>query len=223
VLGTCSLGEVCTAAADCEPQGVSCPTVNFCIAIGTYNPVGPGATGLLIETYEGGRWTASALPAKELDAAELARLPFTMNGVVCPKAGACVALGSFGGPGKPVYDIGITLGRSGWSFSEGPKVSSGAPYTVVNGPGVMKCPAVQHCTFASGNRLMTYSVGKWTTYAASQPMAATANWQSLSCPVEGFCAASSESPGPNYVGILSGGTLKVAPVPAGNFFGEWRG
>ena len=68
-------------------------TVSFCVAIGTYNAVGPGASGVLIETYQRGHWTASALPAKELDAAELAQLPITMDGVKCPKAGACVALG----------------------------------------------------------------------------------------------------------------------------------
>ena len=210
---------LCTAAAVCAPAGVSCPTVSFCVAIGTYNAVGPGASGVLIETYQRGHWTASALPAKELDAAELAQLPITMDGVKCPKAGACVALGSIGGLGKPVHDIAIRLANGAWSFSEGPTVSSGAPYTPINGPGVMDCPAVGYCIFASGDRLMSFSDGNWTTYVAVEPMSPSADWQSLSCPVKGFCAAGSASPGTNYVGLLASGKLKVAPVPAGNFFG----
>ena len=44
---------LCTAAAVCAPAGVSCPTVSFCVSIGTYNAIGPGASGVLIETYPG--------------------------------------------------------------------------------------------------------------------------------------------------------------------------
>ena len=169
---------------------------------------------MLIETYQRGHWTASALPAKELDAAELAQLPITMDGVKCPKTGACVALGSIGGLGKPVHDIAIRLANGVWSFSEGPTVSSGAPYTPINGPGVMDCPAVGYCIFASGDRLMSFSRRELDDLCSGRTYVTIGRLAVAVLSGEGvLCAAGGTTQGTNYVGLLASGKLKVAPGP----------
>ena len=85
-------GSGCSASEPCNLSGVSCPTVTFCAATGTYHTVDLDTSGVLIETYQAGKWTSNALPALELNKSEMAQLPITLDEVECPRTGepACL-------------------------------------------------------------------------------------------------------------------------------------
>ena len=74
-------------------------------------------------------------------------------------------------------------------------------------------PAVGYCIFASGDRLMSFSDGNWTTYVAVEPMSPSADWQSLSCPVKGFCAAGTTCPGYQLCGPPGEREVEGGPGP----------
>ena len=56
--------------------------------------------------------------------------------------------------------LAITLAGGKWSFSVGPEVGSGRPYSLTDGPDVMSCPVADYCVMARRGSLMSLSGGQ---------------------------------------------------------------
>jgi len=206
-------GFLCNAELQCPLSALSCPTVSFCLAVGLYDTVGfdgQGGQATLVETYQGGRWTASALPDQNLGPPEGQGL-FTFSALDCASVEACVAVGDYGPVNGTLHDFAETLSNGKWSSSVGPVVATGRPYQPIELSGVITCPERGYCVLERGHSLMSFSAGKWTTY--TDPHISTA-WGPLSCPTKEFCAAvSSNLLATNYLGILENGKLTGYAVP----------
>jgi len=99
---------------------VSCPAVGVCVAASDYVDTS-GNQQALIETLNGGTWTAieAPLPA-DAGADPLAAL----GGVTCPSPGSCVAVGSYTNATGAELGLVDTLSDGTWTATEAPLPAS---------------------------------------------------------------------------------------------------
>jgi hypothetical protein len=179
-------------------DGVSCPSVSVCAAVGDYVENWTISEGLLLTSKAGG-WT----PVKAPLPANAAKLhSVQVNAVSCPSASECIAVGSYG-TGKPATTEGLVLTWSGgaWAATQAPLPGNagkgpGAALNAVSCPSTSKCIAAGQYQDASGNwegLLLTRSGGTWTAAKAPQPGNAAKNPEialnGLSCPATAKCVA----------------------------------
>lgn len=127
--------------------GVSCPSTESCVAVGSYS-----ANGLIVPLAE--RWNGSAWsilpPARIPPSTEFA----VFAGVSCVSSDQCVAVGSYYN-GSTNLALVEAWNGSAWSIRTTP-TASGVQASVLNG---VSCPAVRDCT-AVGN--YSDSSGTWS-------------------------------------------------------------
>jgi len=140
---TSSKAPLPSAAAnpDVVLQGASCPAVGSCVAVGSYVDAGDDGQGL-IETLAAGTWTPTGAPLPGDKAAN----PFgILNGVSCPSAAACTAVGSYvNASGKQSL---VDTFSSGWTASSpappgGAATNPDAPLNGVSCTSATSCEAV---------------------------------------------------------------------------------
>ena len=94
------------AISDVELEALACPSVDSCVATGSYDDSNRDAQGL-IETLSGGTWTATEAPLPQ-DAANNPAV--NLYGLACPSVGSCVATGQYldanGRPQGLIEDMG---------------------------------------------------------------------------------------------------------------------
>jgi Protein kinase domain len=203
-------------------QGVACPVVGSCVAVGYY--YGSGATSL-IETLSNGTWTASS------EVAGTTVSEFTA--VDCPARGSCVAVG-FYGPGAATTGSPVvaTLSDGTWRAA-GLPLPPDAARSEDSYLEDIECPAQGTC-FAGGYYtdkngdvqavIETLSDGTWTAARAPLPAGAvsakeTANVvESVACTAADSCVAIGNYTEPDgapapFTDTLSGRTWTPATVP----------
>jgi hypothetical protein len=146
-----------------EITSISCESTTFCLAI----DIGGGVT-----VYNGSAWSKPLLYGSNGSG---------VDAIACPKANYC--LDTVGG--LQAYISG------GWHSVTGATISAGGA-----GQWALSCaPGTYFCTVASDTGYATTWIGKWSTpkMIDTTPMAtggnSTSGISSVSCPVEGLCAA----------------------------------
>ncbi len=184
-------------------DGVSCPTMAACVAVGSYDD-SKGNPRPLAEARAGSTWrsTGLGLPG-DADPGK----PSVLNEVGCPAPETCVAAGWYtdqNGAAEPVIE---TLSDGTWTAAKAPLPGGAAPRPATNTTlptdlVAVRCPAVGSCV-ATGdyvdrrgdNEAMidTLSDGTWTAGRAALPADAAADpaaylW-ALTCEGPGACLA----------------------------------
>jgi hypothetical protein len=166
-------------------QAVSCPALGSCMAVGYYLSPG-GAPQALAESYSSGSWQLLAVP-----------LPSTagsyLQGVSCPTAGSCVAVGYDLGAGGAPQLLVETYSASLWSLAAAP-LPVGAQASYLSG---VSCPAVARCVavgwYSSAGRAQTLvealSGGAWFVTASADEGNGANALEAVSCPPAGACTA----------------------------------
>ncbi|HXL87368.1 MAG TPA: serine/threonine-protein kinase [Streptosporangiaceae bacterium] len=171
-------------------------------------------------------WTAAKAPS--VGSASSALRFAWLDGVACPAAGRCVAVGQYELSSNSLKPLIETLSSGSWNTS-GPV--SGAGTGQLDG---VTCPAVNACTAvgwhitaskSQGPLAATFSDGSWT--AADLPLppdgrSEDAHLEDVGCPTQGVCVATGFYTDRNsnlqpLIETLSAGswTAVRAPLPAG--------
>jgi len=221
-------------------HAASCPVVGTCVAVGTYQAA-DGTTQGLIETLSKGTWTAvrAPLPVDAKTSSKDQGNPLGLQGVTCPAAGYCVAIGQYeeqDGAFAPVID---TLSGGTWTAQRAP-LPTGVAATLSDLQGVAcrsagDCVAVGQYVLKGGEESLidTLSGGRWTAAVGPLPADGQAKGQaaplsSVACsPADGCVAVGEYSTrnslqGEGLIDTLSNGkwTAVRAPLPAGVTLGK---
>ena len=208
----------------------ACPSPGNCVAVGDYiaDVGGIEAPHGLVDTEQGGVWTAAAAPAPEGSRSG------ELLGLSCASAGGCVAVGEYSDGSGQNQGLILTQHGSGWTATSAPL----PPDAEANPDAVLlsvACAAEESCA-ASGlyeksggveaGVLFNLTGGVWTATEVPTPSDARPNSSILlpqiACGAAGSCVAVGgyETTGGDERGlleILSGGIWHdiVVPVPAG--------
>jgi len=186
-----------------EWNGLACPVLGSCVAIGQYVDTS-GQTDGLVETLSDGTWSASEAPVPPSTATSQ---DLSLDSIACPGAGSCAAIGEYWtvtdgleGPGEGVIE---TLSGGVWTDTVAPVPANASGATVgdlLSLQGVA-CGAAGSCivvgdyldtTGQTDGLIETQSDGTWS--AAQAPLSGDASdrpsdLQALSCPAAGSCTA----------------------------------
>jgi uncharacterized protein YjbI with pentapeptide repeats len=174
---------------DALVDGMSCPSVTACFAVGQYSD--PDDQGLLLH-WSAGQWTASAAPVQS------GTVEAGLDAVSCSSVSSCYAGGwqDGSGPQEPLL-VRWSAGR--WATVKAPLPAGAAasPQAVIDG---LSCPAASQCV-ASGSyvtskgsqegMLLILSGTSWTAMTAPLPSDAgrnpSAQLNVVSCPATSDC------------------------------------
>lgn len=217
------------AADDQSPvlDGVSCPVLGACVAVGAYYPQG-SASQPLIETLSDGTWTPAAAPLPA--GAGTSDYDEELYAVACSAPGTCVATGGYGdqnGAGQALIE---NLSDGTWTPAEAP-LPPGATSNPNANLGGVACPAPGTCVAAGsyggtgGYRALieTLSNGTWTPANAPLPagadVGAGSELNAVTCPSPGTCVAVGIYTGQDgsqlgLIDTLSDGTWTAAEAPS---------
>jgi hypothetical protein len=222
-----------------ELYGISCAVQGACIATG--DDIAPkGYSRPFIETLSGGSWTAvwAPLPAGVAPASPTATTGASLDGVACPAAGSCVAVGNYTkSGGKAAAALIDTLSGGTWTAAAAPLPTDAVAGRFATLLGI-SCPAASNCvatgsyTQRSGPRFLaeTLSADKWIAEPPPLPAGAsgpqlTLELSSVACPAVGRCVAvgtydAGSTAVNGAIETLSGRTwtAAAAPVPPGGEF-----
>jgi hypothetical protein len=162
---------------------ISCPTVDSCVAVGTYEDASGSYQGL-VETQTGATWTAENVPVPQSSGFSIIT---ELNAISCPAVGTCVVVGSYtnsdNGIAVPLIE---SLSAGVWTDIEAP-LPAGADGDLSAYLGDVSCPAAGSCvavgtynivsfvsftTRGQGGLIDTLSGGAWTDGEAPLPSSA---------------------------------------------------
>jgi hypothetical protein len=175
--------------------GLACPAVKSCYAVGN-DTAKSGASAPLVEHWNGSTWSRQAVSVPR------GTTNGWLQGVSCPSARFCVAVGTDGS--------GILVERwngSGWSMSDPRSVSSAGLYAV-SCPSAASCFAVGSALTTSGGSLVERWNGRaWSASTTPVPRNASyAALQSLSCTSAARCLAVGDDGNPGVYADSWNGT-----------------
>jgi hypothetical protein len=206
---------------------VACPAVGSCVAVGYYEASSNGGELMkpLIETFSGGKWTASSgvagVPVSEL------------KGIACPRQGSCVAVGYYS-TGSSASPVVATLSSGTWTATSLPQPRGADRSSLHEDIWDVECTAPGAC-IATGsfddqkgnsNALIeTLAGGTWTALRAPLPANAAPSPHAILyrtvCPAVTWCTAigfywANNGNGGLLIETLAGGTWtpQAAPLPA---------
>ncbi len=183
-------------------QGVSCPALGQCVAVGYYVD-SAGVAQPLIETLSAGAWAVVASPGVGTSAATY------LQAVSCPAVGACTAVGYYVGTSGKAVPIAVTGPSNGWSLQALPMVGTAGELLAVSCPGTGTCTAVGTASGGQGTRglVETLASGSWSGAGAAATASASDMLSSVSCPGTGRCLAVGSS-------TVATGDLPLVEEPA---------
>lgn len=167
-------------------NAVSCTSVNFCMAVGSYMK-SSNIDRNLIEEWEGSTWTIVRSPDEGTG-------DNSLDGVSCTSERHCVAVGY--GTGAQ-YEEGIILTFNGhhWSITSILSSVHGIyAFSAVSCPSRNFCVAVGHAAKDAGTQsvIYTWNGSHWNLSNAST---LSLTLTGVSCPTSHFCAAVGNEPG----------------------------
>jgi hypothetical protein len=168
-----------TPAFDPALIGVSCPTADFCEAVGGYGGNGAGvAAGVLAETWNGSSWALQSVPVPSG-----ATVP-GLNQVSCTSATFCEAVGEYSDSSGATVPLAETWNGTAWSVQSAPS-PSGALLEVLSG---VSCTSATFCEAMGGGS--TPFIDDWNgTSWQSQSLPGTVSYGPVSCASADFCEA----------------------------------
>lgn len=201
---------------------VACTKVTSCVAVG--QDLTAGIAGVpLAETWNGKKWSVTYV---RLPSGGRSNWQSTLDGVSCPAASNCVAVGSYqAASGKIVPLAEVWNGRK-WTPAAMPlpKGAIGAALNAVSCRTVKSCLAVGGYSTSDGSYqtlAATWNGSRW----ADAPAHATGSLSGVACPSATFCAAvgdawlgSGPAGQPPLAETWNGAKWSVvkAPAPKGN-------
>jgi Cutinase len=163
---------------------VSCPSVSFCLAAGTYTDTSGSSEGLL-ETLSDGTWTATKAP---LPADAAANPGAAILGVSCPTASFCLATADYNASDSASESLLETWSGGSWSLT--------TVQTPANVVGPVACASTSACviTLIGGSEVLTSSGGSWTaTQLPAPPYGVLWDISNLACASASHCIAVGDS------------------------------
>jgi hypothetical protein len=172
-------------------NAVSCSSTSHCVAVGNYfqqgvQSNGAGAGEGLLLTDSDGTWTAAEAPLPANAATTFSSVQ--LDGVSCPSASQCVAVGSYEDASGNSHGLILTGNGASWTAAEASVPANalatgdeaGAELLGISCPSMSQCVAVGWYEVAAdgsdgnggGGLLLTDSGGTWT--AAQAPVPANA-------------------------------------------------
>lgn len=174
-------------------DAMECPSVDRCVAVGSFRNSRNDDQGLIISDV-GGTWFASVSPTQgEISGSWVESL----NLLSCPTWGHCTAAGTYHIPNDSAkHPFFLAQSGSTWSLSSLAlplNVSSSAP--VIGKLGALFCRAASDCVAAgafggAGAFVETETNGTWTAIHAPRPTSVTSGITSFSdaaCPATNRC------------------------------------
>jgi hypothetical protein len=156
-------------------NAVSCATTSSCVAVGYYN-TGAGPQGL-IETLSRQSWRAATAPQPK---GAVSQYGVQLQGVACPAAGMCVAVGYYNADSKASTSYGFmdTLANGKWTAATASP--SGNPGRGGKGPALwaVGCATTSYCVAAAGRAIestVPIAMSVATASPASTPSPAQAS------------------------------------------------
>lgn len=209
--GTAATGAVAVSAAggpasvpvpqphgsvDGQLAGVSCPSDNWCVAVGSYqvgHRVGARERGGVIETWNGARWSiAPGEPALK----PIAQRPLFLYAVSCASRRACIAVGerddyTTNPSGQPTR---VSLRWNGRHWSPVPlAVARNAQIDLdtVSCAGPSDCTAVGTISRGQTGRALVehYNGHRWSIAYRAPARVGRSSLLDVSCPARGRCVA----------------------------------
>jgi hypothetical protein len=190
--------------------GLSCPTVSACVAVGgSTEQVVEERTGQATAVFSrdgGASWTKSTVPVGL----------GPLNGVSCPSAVRCVAVGGIGsrvvptpgGPKKGGFALFSKNGGASWSKGKVPAGSG--PLSAVSCPTPRQCLAVgpgnvvPNGTNSGGSGpTALFSANGGASWATIPVPSGVGAFYGVSCPTTGNCVTLATGPLGGAVGLLS--------------------
>jgi hypothetical protein len=170
-------------APDISVNDVSCSSSTACTAVGSYVG-GTGARQVFIEDLANGAWAV-------VPGAEPSATGNYLDGVSCPTATSCVAVGYYA---TAKTDQALVESLSGGAWSASPSPDEGSGYNQLNGvscPTAASCVAVGFYSSPSGPRVLieTLANGSWKLTPAPALAASSSYLESVSCPSSSMCVA----------------------------------
>jgi len=175
-------------------QGISCPSQSSCVAAGYYAPIGGGPAGspdfTLVEGLSGGAWSIQSTPNPS------GSLGAGLNGVSCPTATACEAVGFAAdqvGDYVPTAEIGD---GAQWTVQAVPDITvstTSATLQAVSCATTTACVAAGNYYDSNGNSQIfaeSWDGVRWSlTSLASPAGSVSAQLNAVSCPLANVCTA----------------------------------
>jgi hypothetical protein len=199
--------------------------------VGQYRNTG-GVYIPLVATLSGTTWSASIAPLPSGVFATNESSPPLLNGIACPTASQCVAVGSYRDGSGDLNGLLDTWSNNSWTGIRAPEPSDQGTGGDQNALlSQVQCPTASSCTTvgfysdttgASHGLIDSWNGGGWTPTAAPEPAGTIgAQLGAVSCPSPNFCAAVGQyaDSGDHNWGLIetfSGGTWTgtTAPQPA---------
>ncbi len=201
---------------------VTCPSDNYCAAVGFYT--GPSGWTPLLDVFTNGGWSTIQVTTPTLPGATSPATNSVLNGVSCPSAGNCLIVGTVISD-DPTEDVGflVTLSGTVAATSLEPRPTA-IPNTDGYGLSEVSCPTISWCGIAGSynGAGTTYPLAatvinkQWVFSALAEPPGGGVDAPAfVSCPSIGFCVASSQYGTPGIWELANGlWALLAVPNPA---------
>lgn len=188
--------------------GVACASADRCSAVGGYLNANGDFLSLAAQ-WNGVRWRLAATHDPRGDTGNF------LNGVACPRASSCFAVGGAGGNGTPTVLVDHWDGAT-WQRRHAPS-PRGPAETQLNGAS---CTAPSACTAVgtagpTGGRFSTvaerWNGRHWQLQETPSPPGSNLN--SVSCPQSRWCMAVGQSAAGTMALQWTGGQWRIVPIP----------
>jgi hypothetical protein len=214
-----------SAVRSAYPNAVSCASASRCVAVGEYFLAKTNAEGMFAETWNGSRWTVSAIATPAGGAA-------TLSGITCRTATDCVAVGSLTPKGSTISGTLVEAWTGGsWTRQAAPTPAGAGLSASLEG---VSCASATSCV-AVGSR---YTAGPssrptvtgftevrsgttWKLHAIPVPAGRDSALGGVACTSPTRCFAAGDTMmhanhdyAYPYAAIWNGGTWSSIPVPA---------
>lgn len=170
-------------AANAILEGISCPSVKSCVAVG-FSENGAGAKTALTETWNGGTWSATSAPAPPEGG------NFALSGVSCALPTSCMAVGAYAAS-KGVASLAERWDGAKWTVQSPP--SSGYQEEFIG----VSCPTSEECTAVGAYEpherwvalVQTWNGVAWSEQASNVDEAQASELHAVSCSLGSTCSA----------------------------------
>jgi hypothetical protein len=213
-------------AVDALLLGIACPTQSLCVSAGYYAVFGNGPAGspisTLVERLAGTTWSIQLPPNP------IGSLGAGFNGVSCPLAGACEAVGFTANASGNYVTLAEGWDGTQWTTQQTPSPTSQSPMlTGVSCASATTCVAVGNYFDTNGYSQIfaeTFADATWSMQPPAIPQGSVdGHLTSVSCPAAFDCVAvgNYSTSGSNYLPLAemwngSGWSIQSMPAPVGS-------
>jgi hypothetical protein len=178
--------------------GVSCPSADFCEAVGGYSS-SISTSGIIADTWDGTSWASQTVPFPAGSDSG------TLHQVSCASATFCEAVGSYFGTSGTTQPFAEVWNGTAWTAQVTP-IPSGASIEILGG---VSCPSADFCEAEGGGSSAFADAWNGTSWQL-QTLPADVTLGPLSCTSADFC----ESVSGSTAAVWNGTTWTAQTLPA---------